>query len=538
MSVQSWLSTSCTRWYPASEPCAYRALALEAARNEQFSFQVVLRSDEANTQTVRVEAAGPDGWTVRVRRVGYVPVRHLNTALASGPLEVDGLGRIPGYVPDPLFEETAVVLPGAETHAFWITVRPAPDAAAGDYAVNVRVLPDRGKPQLRSARVRLHNILLQPRRDFSMTHWFYADSIADWHRIEPFSEPFWPLCEAYMRNYAEHGSDTIYVPVFTPPLDGVKRPTQLLRVSRQGEGAYHFDWTDVRRWVRLAKSCGIHQFEWTHPFTQWGVRHAIRIYEGQGQDETLLWPPETPATGPVYRNFLAQFLPEMKVFLAGEGLLDSSFFHVSDEPHNEEDKANYKAARALLKELAPWMKTMDALTDIAYGREGLTDLPVPSIRTALQFAREGIESWCYYCCGPRGKFLNRLLDTPLPKIAMHGFLFYRWPFKGFLHWGYNYWFRSQTRELIDPFSVQDGHKWPNWAFGDTFVVYPGPAGPIDSLRWEVFAESLQDYQLLQTLGLSRDHELLAPLRGFDDFPKRESWRSRARRELFRLAGEA
>jgi hypothetical protein len=69
------------------------------------------------------------------------------------------------------------------------------------------------------------------------------------------------------------------------------------------------------------------------------------------------------------------------------------------------------------------------------------------------------------------------------------------------------------------------------------VVYPGPAGPLDSLRWEVFAESLQDYQLLQTLGLPRDHELLAPLRGFDDFPKRESWRTRARRELFRLADE-
>ena len=118
---------------------------------------------------------------------------------------------------------------------------------------------------------------------------------------------------------------------------------------------------------------------------------------------------------------------------------------------------------------------------------------------------------------------------------MHGLLFYRWPFKGFLHWGYNYWFRSQTRELIDPYAVQDGHKWPNWAYGDTCVVYPGPEGPVDSLRWEVFAESLQDYQLLQALDLPRDHELLLPLRNFDDFPKRESWRTRVRRELFRLA---
>ncbi len=533
MPVQSWLSTSCVRWYPASAPRPYRSLALEAARNEQFSFQVALQSDEANTQTVRVEVNGPEGWSVRVRRVGFVPVRHLNTALAEGPLEVDGVGHIPGYVPDPLFEETAVVLPKAETHAFWITVNPA-SAPAGDYALKVRVLPERGKVQIRTVKVKVHDLLLQPRQGFSMTHWFYADSLIEWYRVKPFGEEFWSLCEAYMRDYAAHGNDMIYVPVFTPPLDGVKRPTQLLRVTNQGDGEYSFDWTDVRRWVRLAKDCGIGDFEWTHPFTQWGVRHAIRIYEGQGEDEALLWPPETPATGTVYRGFLSQFLPELKAFLEAEGLLEHSVFHVSDEPHNEDDKANYKAARALLKELAPWMKTMDALTDIAYGREQLTDMPVPSIRTALQFAEEGIESWCYYCCGPRGRFLNRLLDTPLPKIAMHGFLFYRWPFKGFLHWGYNYWFRSQTRELIDPFTVQDGYKWPNWAYGDTCVVYPGPAGPLDSLRWEVFAESLQDYQLLQTLGLPRDHELLQPLCGFDDFPKQESWRLQVRRELFRL----
>jgi len=45
-----------------------------------------------------------------------------------------------------------------------------------------------------------------------------------------------------------------------------------------------------------------------------------------------------------------------------------------------------------------------------------------------------------------------LMETPLPKTAMHGFLFYRWPFEGFLHWGYNCWYERQTRTLIDPFT--------------------------------------------------------------------------------------
>ena len=124
------------------------------------------------------------------------------------------------------------------------------------------------------------------------------------------------------------------------------------------------------------------------------------------------------------------------------------------------------------------------------------------------------------------------MDTPLAKIGMHGFLLYRWPFGGFLHWGCNYWYRQGSREMIDPFSVQDGHGWPNWAYGDTFVVYPGPDGPVDSVRWEVFGESLQTYALLQTLGVDREDGILGSIRSFEDFPKSENWIHDTRRKLF------
>jgi hypothetical protein len=397
-------------------------------------------------------------------------------------------------------------------------------------------LPEDGNTVDRRVAVRLYDLVLAPRRDFRVTHWFYVDALIDWYRTDLFDARFWRILPAYIRDVVAHGQDTLYVPVFTPPLDGVKRPSQLLHVTRDREGAYRFNWRDVKRYVDLAKAAGITHFEWCHFFTQWGAKHAIRIYEGQGRDGRLLWDPETPATDAVYRRFLAQFLPELRRFLEQEALLDSSFFHVSDEPHAEH-LSQYREDRALLRELAPWMTVMDALSDLDFAREGLTDMPIPSIRTAQAFVDEGIPSWCYYCCGPRGPYLNRLLDTPLPKIAMHGFLFYRWPFRGFLHWGYNYWYESQTRSLIDPYTVQDGLAWQRgWAYGDPFEVYPGPKGPIDSVRWEIFGESLQDYQFLQTLDVSRDDPLFEPLRSFADFPKTAAWRVEARKHLFATLG--
>jgi hypothetical protein len=223
-------------------------------------------------------------------------------------------------------------------------------------------------------------------------------------------------------------------------------------------------------------------------------------------------------------------LPAFHQFLRDEHLLSHSFFHVSDEPHGDH-VGNYKKARALLKELAPWMKTMDALSDIEFGRQHLTDLPIPSISTTLQYMDEKIVCGTYYCCGPRDRFLNRLMDTPLAKIRMNGWLFYRFQPELFLHWGYNYWYKSQTRTLVDPFSVSDGGAWPGWAYGDTFCVYPGPNGPIDSIRWEVFAESLQDYALLQTLGIEPDDAFLRSIRSFDDFPKSADWLVSARKSI-------
>jgi hypothetical protein len=77
--------------------------------------------------------------------------------------------------------------------------------------------------------------------------------------------------------------------------------------------------------------------------------------------------------------------------------------------------------------------------------------------------------------------------------------------------------------VLDVFRRGDAMGWPGIPYGDPFVVYPGKDGPIDSIRWEIFAESLQDYALLQSAGISKDDPLLAPIKNYADFPKSETW---------------
>ncbi len=145
--------------------------------------------------------------------------------------ELDGIGRLPGLAPDPLFAEQSAVLGPLESHAFWVTLRVPATAEPGLRELDVLLtLGDDPQPPLRVS-LDVRPLVVEPRRDFPVTHWFYADALCDWYKVEPFEERFWDIAKRYMLDLTEHGNDSLYVPIFTPPTDGVKRPTQLLRVS-------------------------------------------------------------------------------------------------------------------------------------------------------------------------------------------------------------------------------------------------------------------------------------------------------------------
>lgn len=523
------LTDALHRVYPAAAPPPQVPLLVRAARGERAALQAVVYNPTTQAAAVSTAVAPLDGIAARVRKIGWVPIPQLTTDTPAEELE--GVGCVPGWVPDPLFDEIAAVAGPLSSAAFWITLEIAADCAPGAHTVRVRISHGETQAAELEATLVVSARTVAPRRGLPVTHWFYADAICDWHGLVPYEERFWPLARAYMANLAAHGNTCQYIPLFTPPLDGVKRPQQLLKVGPDGPGRYTFDFREVRRFARLALEAGARQLEWSHLFTQWGAEHAIRVYADNADPGSLLWPPDTPATDSVYRGFLAQFLPAFHDFLVAEQLLERSLFHLSDEPHGDRHLENYRRAREMLRELAPWMRVLDALSDVRFAQQGLTDTPVAIISAARDFAAAGVPCWTYFCCGPRGRYVNRFVDTPLPKLRMLGWLLYRLRAEGFLHWGYNYWYKRQSQRLIDPFRELAAEAWPEWAYGDPFVVYPGPEGPLDSVRWEVFAASLGDYALLENAGVDPDDELLRPLKDYDDFPQSAAWIEQTRARL-------
>jgi hypothetical protein len=520
--VTVWLESSLKRVFPRSQPSS-APLNLLAARGGRIAFQVCFRN--LNLRPLHLECCVRDADDLKpqVRLVGLVPLPHLtpNTDLA----ELEGTGHLPGLVPDPLLLTTKAISGPNESRSFWITLNTPADALPGSRELKVQLTLQGNEPQVIEMPVKLEisEGVLQPRRDFPVTHWWRGEATWDYYGTGMFEERWWRLTQGQMENLLAHGTDVVYVPIFFSRRETFKRPCQLLIVDEPTPGQYRFDWSRVKRFTDLCREIGFQQFEWSHLWIYWGVENPIRVYTQEGSKYIMLWPPDTLAISDTYLNFLKQFLPQFHDFLVKESLLAGSFFHLSDEPGSDQHVENYRRARKVLHDLAPWMKVMDALSDVRYGKEGLTDMPIPIVDAAQGYIDAKIPHWVYFCCGPQGPWINRFMDTPLSKIRMSGWLFYRLGARGFLHWGYNYWHKIEQEAVVDPFNDGSAAFWPGIPYGDPFVVYPGEDRPIDSIRWEVFAESLQDYALLQSAGIRPEDALLNDLRSYSDFPKSEEW---------------
>lgn len=487
---------------------------------EVYSFQVAYRS----YKSIR-------GLTVRVNSplTPYITLRAVGLAPSELPVfaETDAnyLRTTPGLYPDPLYPASDGVLdalPG-QWRSVWATIElPSLEEAAAS-GLNLKAgeallieleftAPD--GERLGGASHELIIIPAElPEQKLLYTNWFHCDCLATQYNVEIFSEQHWLLIERYMENAARHGMNMALTPLFTPPLDtaiGGERPTvQLVGVTLTDDGQYRFDFSLLERWIEMCDKVGIRYYEFSHLFTQWGARHAPKIIATTADGERRIFGWETDAGSEEYRQFLDAFLPELVRFIQAHGLEKVSYFHVSDEPGVDHMPA-YRQASEMLRSHLSEFAFIEALSDYDFYESGLVPIPIPANNHIEPFLENGVDPlWTYYCCGQTVDVANRLFSMPSARNRVLGLQLYKFNIQGFLHWGYNFWYTQHSLRAIDPFRVTDsGCAFPS---GDAFVVYPGEDGPLDSIRWEVFREGLQDLRALELLGSLRGKEATVAL---------------------------
>ena len=485
--------SSLIKVFSDEEPTAQPFTKLSCLSNERVQLQVAFCNDSDCEVNVKVDCKFKD--CINVYYVEEIYSKNPVHALQDNYT----LRKKSGYFPELLRPLDGCFNAKANKwNSIWLEFVPNPTLVAGEQKINVALTCGE---DVHTIDFTLDVIDAQlPAQTLINTNWFHTDCIATHYNIEVFSDKYWEYVKNFLKVAVDHGMNMVLTPLFTPPLDtkvGGERPTVQLVGVKVSSGEYKFDFTNLDKWIAICDEVGIKYLELSHFFTQWGAKKCPKIIAEVDGVQKRIFGWDTKASGKAYRSFLTAFAEVFKPYLKEKGLEDKVYFHVSDEPFAAIAR-HYRKASNIVNELFGEYKIMDALSNYKFYKKGLVKLPVPANDHIEPFIGNVSDLWTYYCCVQVKGVSNKFFSMPSQRNRVLGYQMYKFNVKGFLHWGYNFWYKQFSTGPVDPFTETDaGGSFPS---GDSFVVYPGDNGaPLISLRLKVFYDAFQDMRALQLL---------------------------------------
>ncbi len=502
---------------------------LSAIRGDRLAYQVAYTLTEGKDMIrcgISVKVRSPLKKFVKVRNVVNIPseLPAFNTGFGHDDY---CCSTEPGLYPDPLFEieHNRIYATADLWHSVFVTVDIDESIPAGEYPIDLvfkidepqwyEGCPTRFKngrmSQTMHMTVKVIDATL-PKQDIIFSQWFHADCIASYYDVKTFSSKHWALLEKFIKTAADNGMNTILTPIFTPALDtfkGKERPTvQLIDITLNGD-KYTFGFENFDRWVTLCQKCGIENFEMAHLFTQWGAEATPKIIANIDGKKKRIFGWDVASDSDEYFNFLSQFLPALVGRIKELGIQDNVFFHISDEP-DEKHLEHYSKLYKFVKPFIAEFRISDALSKYDFYKMGTVDMPIVSINHIKPFLEKKVDNLCgYYCCGQTIDVSNRFVCMPSSRNRVIATQLFKYDLKGFLQWGYNFYYSKGSEHLLDPFLTTDAlYSFPS---GDSFSVYPGRKGPIESLRIVVFTQALCDLRAMRLLENKIGHDAVVKI---------------------------
>lgn len=470
--------------------------SITVLKNERFSFQVVVSADD--TEISRCVFADLD---IGGKLKKYATVRVVECVPSVYPCYPDKkddnyLSYEKGLYPDILLppkHRGQVPVAGGETRGYMITVN-LPGKFSGNIAVPVTLKI--GENVIFSAKLKVRVIdALLPKQTLINTQWFHGDCLATYYDVKVFSAKWWKIVKNFLTVAAKNGQNMILTPIFTPALDteiGGERPTvQLVDVCVDEDGNYSFSYDNLDKWLDMCEKIGFEYYEIAHFFTQWGAAHAPKIMAKTPDGIKRIFGWETQAASAEYSRFLQAFIPDFIARMKARGLDKRCYFHVSDEP-NDTNIESYMKAKAVVQPLLEGYPIMDALSHYDFYERGVVKLPVVATDRIHSFLDAGVKNlWAYYCCCQCKDVSNRFFAMPGARTRCIGFQLFKYDVKGFLHWGYNFYYSQYSISFVNPYLDSTGNYFA--PSGDCYSVYPAQNGEAyESIRLNAFYEALED----------------------------------------------
>jgi len=479
-------ATNCSVWWCEGTYKVGRSRALPAATNSAAQ-AAAARNDHEPLQVVLRPEVTLSNATASISSFLAVATNNLFT-ISSTNVEITLVDYVPvitptdytcvaGDHPDPLLPWTSGVnLPAGSNQPVWVTIRVPKDAPAGDYTATLTVQHDAGSI---AVPVNLHvwNFTLP---DTSHTRASLNVGVDDyWHAMTNSSLRV-PTYELYLKNLREHR-----VSPFKPHNYTGFSYTQ---VNGTNGISYNFNFAGF--------DSAMENYYEAYGFNGWRL-------DGEAVPNSLNGNPRFTAG---YRTLYKRFMEPLMAHLRERGWLRAAYSYWIDEPNDTLIQTTVIPGMTAIAEAAPGLTRLET-REPKPELYGYVDTWAPytpwMVMASIPERRAYGENFLWYVSGgPGAPYAMHLLDHPAINVRMRFWMGEKYGIDGEMFWQAawwigtvhapnNPWTNTMTR-LFDGSAHGNGNGVFLYPPTKTPPTSPLVAAPINSLRWEIFREGIED----------------------------------------------
>lgn len=466
---QHWFLNSLAKPAPSRPDDAFLAQfastgLIHAAWGEQEAVQLLILAPAEGLKNLRARFGGFTHASGEVWEPGVLTADWVGYVRTERPYY--GTLHV-GEWPDPLLSpETVINLPGGRAQSLWIEAKVPLDAEAGRYVGSLRLEAEGWSREL-PLEVEVWGFDLPAAPTLPSSFLLYPRYIYQYHGLEKGS----PEADAMVRRY--HASMLEHRIMPTHVAMNLKSTRPELRISDAGElrGA-NFDAFDA-------------QVEW--------AMHRGQTHFG------LEGPRKVNAYAETWYRALGEHLAE-------KGWLDRFYTYLFDETYE-----GVAEATAMVHRAAPGLSNLitrlpaEGYPDVDIWCPRLGDACMHQLRRTSRLHPDagGEPGLWVYTAGNAGSDVPALhLDLPGIEARISPLAVWRSGYDGFLFWCVNYW-------TVDPW--QDPMVYPRQN-GNGSLYYPGPDGPLPSIRLKMLRDGFDDVDYATLLQGAQDELALRILK--------------------------
>ncbi len=478
-------------------------VSLSAARNEYESFQLILcPSDDGDLKTVHVEVSDlvheGTGSVIHKEEIEVFRVGYVETEKLGYPVEHVG------WWPDPLLPMEPFDVNKDEVQPVWVTVRVPPGVRAGTYRGKIEVRPSNAAPKEIEVALKVRDFALPDRSHLEMVFGFGTlDGMSAFHRYYP-PEQFdtQEIVKKHLDLLARYGVNSLFYGYVTC------RDDHLLRIDKSGE-KWKYDFSGVEKVLEflVRKGFTFNIFApsfWPDPALNFVLTPLLREFEYLGEELF---------TSAEFERRVRELLESYVEYLRERGWLDHAYCYIWDEPRARKDFDHCERTSEWVKEVSPSLRTALACGHATPRDLGGIDIWCPHLGEyerdeALYRARKevGEEVWWYVSNSPNYPYPTLFVDFPAVAHRIIFWMSWKYGLDGFAYWNVSAWNYAGTEN----FHPDPEKRWPNVPWKTQFLaktpgngggqlIYPGPDGPIPSIRLAIVRDGMEDYEYLWLL---------------------------------------